>query len=322
MSRGRAFHYRIVGAKLDIKEYFLTGTAAELTKIVTKCCDDTTEENIITQVCEALLQNQFVADGNCIYEVTRGAGMGLNYAGELADLALCILCEPCALTMHPRAFRSRSLMYYRRFKDDVLVIFDESATWKGWLKTLIRNALPYVIKAEAVSSTSLSFLDVTVHLHNDASSSRISTAPYSKPSASKIPLAVDSGHAPNVHFAWPRSEIKRIRRQCGTAAMFEHHRSLMRSTFVRAGAPTVYIDSIFEERWPSSTDIQRKVVIPIWLVVPYEPIFNEAIKSAVREANAKGFLLNLAYGGSTPVVKLSYRKHFKPIATLLTELTR
>ena len=203
----------MVAAKLDVQQYFLTGTRQQLTDAIMKVSTDDVECDLIPRVCSTLLTNQFVSFNGVFFKVVLGAGMGLNYAGELADLVFTILCEPAQIPNAPRLFRSSSLLFYTRFKDDILAIFDDSVPhWKQWLIQLRKNALPYVVLVETISRKAVPFLDILVTLHNRDGSASIQTDPYTKPSASKIVLPTDSGHPVSVHLSWPRTDVKRIQR--------------------------------------------------------------------------------------------------------------
>ena len=76
---------------------------------------------------DTLLLNQFVAEGHFMKRVAHGAGMGLNFAGELSDLVLCLLAEK---SKH-RFFRNPALVFFGRFKDDIIAIFrDQPEIWR------------------------------------------------------------------------------------------------------------------------------------------------------------------------------------------------
>ena len=86
--------------------------------------------------------------------------MGLNYAGEVADLVLYWILE--------RNMQSPLAMYYARFKDDVITFLRhdaENPQHVKWLTALFRKTRPYVIKIENLSSNQLQMLDVTMNIH-------------------------------------------------------------------------------------------------------------------------------------------------------------
>lgn len=316
--RGRVYSHGVVGAKLDIDEYFLTGTPKELIDIVLQSCDTPEEKTLIPKVMELLLSNQFVAsrNGQSISQVTRGAGMGLNFAGELADLTLCLLAERSPT----RSLRNPCLLYYARFKDDAIALFkDWPSIWKPWLGRYVKNCLPYKVRVEKISREWLPFLDISVHFAFDGSCSRVLTAPFRKPSANKIPLASDSGHTPSIHLAWPKNEFARIRSQCISEQHFLVHRQRLISEFAENGESATFLEHISSDRVRT-----RKLhdEVPIWFVTKFHPILYAPLARAIKKVSPNILLLKAAFESrEAPRIRLSFRSHAEGVAKLLRSVT-
>ena len=186
---GRVFNKCIIAGKIDIKEYFLTGDFKFLIDVIVEIAEPV-EKHLVGRIVSLLLNNQFVKVESLgeTYQVTTGAGMGLNFAGELADLVLFWLAE--------RSISNPFVQYYGRFKDDVLILFERRRDcYMSWLKAFKRKCSPYKVKLETLSSTTVEMLDVRINIHNSEHSCRLSVEPYTKPTANKIPLTTDSAHS-------------------------------------------------------------------------------------------------------------------------------
>jgi hypothetical protein len=311
------YRHNIVAVKLDIRDYFLTGTPAELKSIALRATESAMERDIVSKVLDILLMSQFITLGDSLHSVSKGAGMGLNYAGELADLVLCLLAEPFCIGSASRTFSSASVLHFYRFKDDVLLICQDDHHWKGWVNAYFKRARPYVIKAEAVSRQWVPFLDLGISLHNGDNTSYITVAPYTKPTSSKIVLAADSGHTSSIHLSWPRCEAERIRAQCSSSLVLKQHFKKLRNKFTDSGASSAFVTELFRDRPLRVPPVIRPT--PLWFVTAFEPTFKLALSRAVSAANRDANLLVEAFGGGSFILRLSYRNHGQCLAKLLAD---
>lgn len=309
---GAAFPCQLTAIRLDVKDYFLTGTADELRRIV---MDTAIEEEklLIGSIVELLLTNQFVeaVQLGLVYKVRCGAGMGLNYAGELADLVLAWQAE--------RSLNNPGLKYFGRFKDDILVLWERRPElYKPWLAAYIRKARPYTVKVERISSESVTMLDLRLTISNLSHGSNIVVTPFVKPTAAKIPLAVDSGHPASVHLSWPVNELRRIRSQCASDAMFAPFKRRFISSFVNNASPPPFLDFIQTHQCRRLVEERGRC---IWFVTKFQPILVGALKRALARANARNVLLDAAFEGLAPKAKIAFRSHDAGIAKHLVRLT-
>ena len=75
--------------RLDIRDYFLSGTLNELMVTLRQIFSDNTEAaRILVRVLHFLLHNQWVVDSttNEVYRALRGSAVGLQHSGDLMDL--------------------------------------------------------------------------------------------------------------------------------------------------------------------------------------------------------------------------------------------
>eukprot|EP00973_Karenia_brevis_P037528 5178462-Karenia_brevis.AAC.1 len=133
--------------KGDIKEYFMSGTAQELTEDAIKIIENDKLRPLVKDVIKWLLDNQFVTNplNKSLHRVVQGSGMGLRHSGELADAALVGKTEKsleddlCACDM----------AWFFRFKDDFLCLgfnkagrnqfFQQYKKRAGYFKTVVEE---------------------------------------------------------------------------------------------------------------------------------------------------------------------------------------
>ena len=143
------------------------------------------------------------------YCVCMGAGMGLAFAGDLADICFLDLVErQLLLTQSVRA--QCNLVCYYRFMDDGFFTTDCSRDklleFSGVLK---RKAGCLKINFEAISSVEMPVLDVERWDCTGILDHRL----FSKTTSQWTPLLPSSFHNPSIHRSWPLPQIERIRKK-------------------------------------------------------------------------------------------------------------
>ena len=104
---------------------------------------------------------------------------------------------------------------YKRFKDDILVIFRDSAKLSSFIHEL-RKGHPFKIKCESISSSHVKFLEVGITKLDGS----FSVCPEDKPSKLSVPmLSSKSSHHPSVHECWPVGQAKNRAALCSSDAI-------------------------------------------------------------------------------------------------------
>ena len=127
-----------------------------------------------------MLDAQFVfnqRDG-ITYKVAKGSGMGLTHSGATSECALLAGAE-LALA---KALHTYGIDFYGRFKDDVLIIFNDVGLLRSFIGKL-RADHPFQIVCESIVSKSVVFLGARV----TKTSGGYHCIPESKPSALNVP---------------------------------------------------------------------------------------------------------------------------------------
>ena len=110
---------------------------------------------------------------------------------------------------------------------------------------------------------------------------------------------------------------------CFSSRSFQVSRDRYRRMFTKSGTPNAIVDHLFGDSGTSRPRRSPLDVPPLWLVLRYQPILHNALRSALRQVNQSSALLTIAFeGASVPMAQLSYKKHDTPLVQFLNELTR
>ena len=109
--------------KLDIKDFYLSGTVEQLVKDATFGLHDD-RKKLAVLVLEFILSEQYVQSKwfpNRVWKSTVGSGMGLVHSGEVAELAFFSICER-GLVDTEASRQLHGLEAYWRFRDDIAML--------------------------------------------------------------------------------------------------------------------------------------------------------------------------------------------------------
>lgn len=156
--------------------------------------------------------------------VTEGAGVGLKFAGSLADIAFASAVEQ----LLPVQAKLRDIALYVRFRDDILVIHNTYTTARHLTDWLISQSAPmFSVECESWSLVAVAMLDLLAYKQKH----RIVRRPFVKPTARHVPLHPSSTHPRGVHGGWQGSEIRSMYEQSMAMQHYEHFRKLTLDSF-------------------------------------------------------------------------------------------
>ena len=206
-------------ATIDVKDFYLNGSAEAITEaVVSLWPDHDPMRTTLRRVLLFVLDSQFVDDpwelsDNITYQVTEGSGMGLLHSGEVADCALVALMElPITSSLGPAGVKG-----YVRFRDDILILSASKVPATKQLFTRMQQlASFYPLKIE-FGWWRIDFLELEISKSGD----HFSVSHLLKPSSLSPPLAPSSAHPRHVHSSWPQAYACRIRQLCSTRDLFQ-----------------------------------------------------------------------------------------------------
>ena len=257
-------HYKF--CKLDVKHFYMSGTSVELADLAASAFEETNLYRLVKESILFLLEHQEVVDksSNTRVKVCRGSGMGLPHSGAIAELALLQGGEiPALKHMH-----DLHIVFYARFKDDILIVFSDYARLNTFINHL-RRGHPFKIQCDLIDSHSVHFLEVCVEKYVRA----FRTFPICKPSSLQVPwLSKFSAHVKSVLNSWPRARLFSRLSLCSHPALRDDERSAFiaraRTQFLTKKS---FLSLSPSKMSPVSRSKERTHMSTKWLVLPHFP---------------------------------------------------
>jgi len=197
-------------ARVDIKDFFYSGSAAEL--IEDGCAfGDIDPTGPAADALELLLSTQMArlsSDTEARARVVCGSGMGLPHSGDLLDA--CFAVRGDAFARGTRLSTFYGIQTYWRFKDDILIVYDTDAVGdiNRFLNQWSHVIKYFTLKVEEINVTQVEFLELRIAIQGE----RMVTS-YKLRGNAGAPLGASSGHHPSV-ARWPLAMCKRISTFC------------------------------------------------------------------------------------------------------------
>ena len=253
--------------KLDIKDFFLSGSLAQIKNTTREALRSHPSVNLICEVVELLVYNQYVVGrhyATCAeygaFRVRKGSGMGLLHSGDLADLLFDHLVDGWALRASTR--QGLGIRAYVRFKDDCLVLMDGFRT-DLFFDMVKARAKFFTVKLEEINHYRVSYLNLSII----KAGTRLVFRHYTKPTAMSIPLSSLSGQPRNVHSSWPTGMVKTIYALSSRVADARDAATQLRERFSTSTVPFIVPDvSPVVRPHP-----RRSRVGTMWMPLKYHP---------------------------------------------------
>ena len=198
----------------------MSGSPSQLLEGVLPRVDDPAERAVLGPALAFLLQKQYVTMGQDprLWRVTRGSGMGLRHSSSVADL--CYATAPETWSRRVGVRRAFGIYWYRRFRDDIMILSDRPGKMAVFFELLRSRALPvFTLELKQTSDTEIEMLAFRVFREGN----KLHCEPKAKPLAA--PLTVDSAHPDQVHAGWPRAYIDTLARWCSRPQDVTKHRA-------------------------------------------------------------------------------------------------
>eukprot|EP00973_Karenia_brevis_P076955 10686507-Karenia_brevis.AAC.1 len=212
----KVFPQNICFCKLDIDDFYMSGTAGDLSLYSSLDMPASRElkelifQMLVSQRVELPIEYQDKAES---YTVNIGSGMGLHASGAISEKVFLELVEK-PFACRNQVQQEYGILLYARYRDDILIIADRDKNNQWWKfgREIIKRAAPvYKVSLDEIKSSQIEYLDVCIYKPADfAIRKKLETKLYRKPTAQKILLHPSSCHVESVHRSWPGAEILRI----------------------------------------------------------------------------------------------------------------
>lgn len=199
----------------------------------------------LLRIC--LARNDF-AFGNLWFLQIKGTAMGRIFAPNYACLFMSRWEEA---TLNAALSANLAPSFYRRYIDDIFLVFNHPAARFPNLLTILNNHDANIQLTASCSTISVDFLDTTV-FKNDG---RLLTRLFSKPTDTHLLLHKGSFHPPHTFKGIVRSQILRFARLCDLGTDFSSACSTLRTALSTVGYSrsffnTLKMDVLRTLAWP------------------------------------------------------------------------
>ena len=212
----------------------------------------------------ATKDSYFIFDGT-LYKQIDGVAMGSPLGPTLAN-AFLVYHEKNWLEHCPMEYRS---LYYRRYVDDIFVLFNSAEHLKRFYSYLNSRHLNISLTIENEKDNRISFLDVNIIREKD----KFTTSVYRKPTFSGIYTHFDSFLPSSNKIGLLHILLYRCFQICSDWTKFHLELVKLMDVFNSNGYPENFIYSYFKTFLDNKHRKQEKVINaprkPLFLVLPY-----------------------------------------------------
>ena len=261
-------------ARIDVKHFFMSGTCTELTDLAASPFTALPIHALLSRSIYFLLNAQYVVvptNGGKL-KVVKGSGMGLPHSSGTSETAFYAGAEARMIPL----LKSHNMLFYGRFKDDILIIYRDFSKFKSFMDQL-KVGHPFTLQCEEISSHEVNFLEVTIRKSNNS----YVVTPYTKPTVLAVPwLSRHSFHHPSIHAMWPIARYRDRQQLCSSleSKLFESRRFLTAAKQQHLAARAIAeIEKLkvgcagaHKSRNPASSSGSTT----FWLVLPFCPVIH------------------------------------------------
>ena len=205
--------------KIDIRDFFMEGEHAQFLEACSSAVPIEWKRCLRTLLA-FILRTQYVRSPcfrDKLFQVKRGAGMGLLCSGDICDITFYKTVEETILPV----LASWNVVDYFRFRDDIFAIVDGPISCvRGFVEALKANSCVWKLKVESISLHEVVFLDLRIFKGPRWAATRcLDITLNHKATAQKQVLACHSLHTPSTHLSWPQSLIYRVHKLCNSSQL-------------------------------------------------------------------------------------------------------
>ena len=257
--------------KLDITVFYMSG---EHGLLITECTRHIVEDRAqFRALLSSIVRNQYVCLSDdfdahpFVYRVRRGTGMGLCCSGEVADLVFYSTVEE-PFVLRPDIQREYGIVYYGRFRDDILCISSQPDRLHEMLQRMQALSRCFDLTIDCIDPLRTIMLDLSLWFCARGGNAAVEYAVHVKPTSVWVPLCDSSAHPPHVHINWPKGYESRLRRRCTYRRTADSQVAASRERLRKFCPSNIHLQ---DSRTPSSMALSRPRprVSPSRLIVPY-----------------------------------------------------
>ena len=204
--------------------------------------DPTISTSSLMEGLKLCLRNNYFKFNGKIYKQKGGVGTGIKLAPPYACLAVGDFEEKVFGELSAEV--GESIKLWKRFIDDIFLLFRGSKEMCEELVGWLNNIMPGVIKLKSeYSTTCVEFLDLKIMIENG----KLVTDLYIKPTNLQLYLDYRSNHPEPCKNAIVYCQALRIVERCSQIELAEPHLEQLKASFLKRHYPEKIIDSQIEK---------------------------------------------------------------------------
>lgn len=325
---GMRFQNNWFFANLDVKDFFMSGTANDITDDLHGWLPKNKKTRLLVDAVRFLLDYQFVsftgdhAKDDFILCVIFGSGMGLFHSCDLMDLIFFIRVE--FILLRPQILAKYGIIKLWRYRDDLLLVGSHRGIGPNsttvYVSKMRKLAKYFKITVDRVSSTSTTFVELDLNICDGV----VRVVHRLKDTAHIKPLSTTSAHNSAVHRSWPDAIVRRALQLTSTScrSIIVDKLKTRLSHSLASPATTFFFDESFRKSQaarpprPLNPPLEHKV----WISLPYHPCLETIIANVLLKLSMDHqMLLRLAFNSDK---KVALRCSWKATLQSLDQFTR
>lgn len=220
---------------------------------------------LLREILNFILKCNCFSFCNLFYLQIRGVAMGTKMAPNFANIFMTNFEEQHILKRPDKPF------FYRRYLDDIFIIWTNTILKLQQLVTDINNCHPTIKLTSEISSESINYLDLTISITNQ----RLSTSTYFKPTNTFNYLPGNSHHPNSTKRGLAKGEMIRMLRNNSEKVGFTKQSQLIKDKL----AERQYCPNVIEQQTPDysqrnhylTTTSKKSTEHSITLVTNFDP---------------------------------------------------
>jgi hypothetical protein len=201
----------------------------------------------IIDMIKFVLDNSYVTFNDQVYKQINGLAMGTNMAVAIANIYMSNLVDN-------KITQARGVKMYKRYIDDLYVLFDGTEEEAFTLKTYMNNLVPGLQFTMEISTDNAIFLDLDTFRIQE----KIQYKLYQKELNKYGYITPYSCHTISTFKGWIYGELLRINKNNSTAYYYEKHKQLFLIRLLKRGYSFKMLIPIFRRQFVSFENLPKK----------------------------------------------------------------
>jgi hypothetical protein len=198
--------------------------------------------NTMSDLLKIVLTRNYFQFADKMYHQIQGTAMGTKMAPAYANLFMAELEENIL------ANSTTKPLLWKRFIDDILCIWPDSAESLRSFLHYLNSVHPSIKFTHECSATSIDFLDITIHKGDRfKSTGKLDIQPFFKKTNKFQYLHYSSAHPKNVFTSLIKGEMTRLLRNCSSETEYLRIQNKMQSIFRDRGYPRKLISETISQ---------------------------------------------------------------------------